>query len=206
MSAVKIYMEGGGSSSGSKAALRQGMDVFLQSLKLRVRKKRWKWKLVCCGSRNDAFKAFKRSCIGQQDATILLLVDSESPIKVNRSPRDHLIARDKWDLNGHDNEVVHLMVQSMETWIVADPDILAAFYGQGFRANVLPSRENLEHEKKSNISAALKRATQNTTKGEYHKIGPAMDLLKHVDSGKVRKRCPHCERLFDTLEQAIGRS
>lgn len=201
MSAVTIYMEGGGSSSGSRAALRQGMDVFLQSLKLKVRKKRWKWKLVCCGSRNDAFNAFRRSCNGRQDAIILLLVDSESP--VNRSSRDHLIYRDDWDLNGHDKNVVHLMVQSMETWIVADPETLAAFYGQGFRKNVLPSRENLEHEEKSSISAALERATKNTTKGEYHKIRHAKDLLKRVDSGKVRKRCPHCECLFDTLEQAI---
>ena len=67
-------------------------------------------------------------------------------------------------MGGISEDSVHLMVQTMEAWIVADPDALAAYYGQGFRASALPSRPNLEEEDKDDILSALQRAIQNTGK------------------------------------------
>ena len=99
--------------------------------------------------------------------------------------------------------MVHLMVQMMETWIVADPDALKAYYGQGFRANTLPRHQNLEEVSKRNIEQALDRATHGTQKEEYHKIKHAKDLLQRIDPMTVREKCPHCERLFDTLLRLI---
>ena len=201
MSAVEIYMEGGGKGAGTKAALRQGMDAFLRELKDGVRAKSWRWKLVCCGSRNEAFRAFENSHRGRDDAIVVLLVDAESP--VNDSPSTHLTARDGWDLTGMNDNFVHLMVQTMETWIVADPQTLADYYGQGFQANVLPSRPDLEDEDKTTVENALKRATRKTQKGEYHKIRHASELLNRMNSEKVQQRCRHCERLFHSLGRAI---
>ena len=51
----------------------------------------------------------------------------------------HLAARDRWVLDGVEPSCVHLMVQSMEAWIAADPNAVAAYYGQGFHANKPPS-------------------------------------------------------------------
>jgi Domain of unknown function (DUF4276) len=50
---------------------------------------------------------------------------------------------------------------------------------------------------------ALEEATRDTQKGAYHEIRLASDLLKRIDREKVRKRCPHCARLFDTLLRLI---
>ena len=49
--------------------------------------------------------------------------------KAGVEPRAHLQARDKWDMTGVDAQSVHLMVQTMESWIVADADALSRHYG-----------------------------------------------------------------------------
>ena len=95
------------------------------------------------------------------------------------------------------------MIQTMETWIVADTEALADYYGQNFRKSALPSTNDLEAISKTEIASALKRATQATQKEEYHKIRHASDLLKQIDSSKVRDRCPSCEKLFDDMIRAI---
>ena len=197
MSSISIYMEGGGKGKGQKAMLRVGMDAFLAEIKNTCREKNWHWNLVPCGSRDQAYKRFRK---GKADI-LVLLVDSEDPVSL--APTDHLAARDGWNLNGVDDGHIHLMVQSMEAWIVADPDALAAYYGQHFQANALPRRQNLEEENKVDIARALDQSTQGTQKGKYHKIQHARHLLQRIDPTIVRKRCPHCDRLFKTLLDLI---
>ena len=80
---------------------------------------------------------------------------------------------------------------------------LADYYGQNFRESALSSRNDLEIATKTEIAQALKQATRATQKGVYHKIRHAGDLLKQIDSSKVRDRCPSCERLFDVMIRAI---
>ncbi len=99
--------------------------------------------------------------------------------------------------------MVHLMIQTMETWIVADVDALANFYGQGFRDAALPQRNDLEVEPKASVATALHNATRKTRKGPYHKIHHASDLLKRLAPHTVRQRCRSCDRLFATLEHAL---
>jgi hypothetical protein len=114
LSGVAIYMEGGGDGKDSKAALRQGMDAFLTTLKEAARAKSWRWKLVCCGPRNAAYDGFRNAVRNNDDAITMLLVDSEGPLV--GSPCAHLQARDGWDLTDASDGVVHLMVEVMETW------------------------------------------------------------------------------------------
>lgn len=201
MSGVAIYMEGGGDGRDTKVALRQGMDVFLSSLKEAVRAKAWRWKLVCCGGRNAAFDGFSNAVQNQDEAIIALLVDAETYVK--GSPRNHLNNRDGWNLNFTTDDMVHLMVQTMEAWIVADPDVLAAYYGQHFSKNALPKTQNLETVAKAAIATALENATRHTQKGAYHKIRHASDLLKQIDRNNVAQRCPNCARMFTALSNAI---
>ena len=91
----------------------------------------------------------------------------------------------------------------METWIIADRAALRDYYKQGFRANALPSRQNLEEEDKTTVANALYQATKGTQKGRYQKIRHASDLFEKIDSEEVRRRCRHCERLFKCLRKAI---
>ena len=112
--------------------------------------------------------------------------------------------RDKWDLSFASEDAVHLMVQSMEAWIIADPETLASYYGQGFRRRGLPRARNLETVSKADLIRRLEEATERTQKGRYHKIKHATDLLKRIDANKAKNRCPHCRQLFDTLGQIIA--
>lgn len=201
MSSIAIYMEGGGKGRDTKTALRQGMDGFLNPIKEAVRSKAWRWKLVPCGSRDEAFRNFKHAVLNGDNRIIILLVDAEDPVKT--SVREHLKSRDKWELDFTTDDDVHLMIQTMETWIVADIAALADYYRQNFQQSALPSTSELEEISKSEITQALKHATKATQKREYHKIRHASDLLKRIDSSKVRQRCQSCERLFNTVLQVI---
>ena len=201
MSGVAIYMEGGGLGKGSRSALRRGMDGFLRRLKAAAGAKAWRWRLVCCGPRGEALRGFRNAVRGGDDAVTLLLVDAEGP--VSRPPGEHLRDRDGWDLGFADDHAVHLMVQTMETWIVADSAALAAYYGQGFNKGALSNRTNLEDEPKAAVERALNRATEHSRKGRYHKIRHAIALLQRIDAERARERCPHCRRLFDVVERMI---
>jgi Domain of unknown function (DUF4276) len=202
MSGVAIYMEGGGDSRDSKAALRQGMDVFLDPLKAAARARSWRWKLVCCGPRQDTFGAFVHALRSGESAVVVLLVDAEGPVIA--PPSAYLQAREGWDLRDVPDGVVHLMIQTMEAWIVADALALATYYGQRFNANSLPKALNLETVPRTRLASALERATRSTQKGAYHKIRHASDLLQRIDRQKVQRRCPSCARLFDTLGGVIA--
>lgn len=203
MSGLAIYMEGGGDGKESHGQLRIGMVAFLAELKDAVRLRRWRWKLVCCGGRNQAFDAFRHAREVGDFGIVVLLVDAEGP--VHHAPRAHLEIRgDPWDLNGIPDNVVHLMVQTMEAWIVADPDAVAVYYGQRFNRNALPKNPNLEDVAKADVSKALAAATGKTQKGTYHKIRHASDLLKKIDPQKVRARCANCARMFDELGKIVS--
>ena len=205
MRSFVIYVEGGGHSTGQKRKLRAGFDAFFGELKEMARKRRWGWRLIPCGARQMAYEAFVNARDHAKDGEInILLVDSETPV-TERTTAAHLQARpgEGWDLAGVPPDHVHLMVQTMETWVVADPEALARYYGPGFRANALPARPNLEEESKDAVARALDRATRQTQKGLYQKLMHGSELLKRIDAVKVQQRCRHCEQLFAFLAHAI---
>ena len=156
-----------------------------------------RWKLVCCGPRDEAFRSFRNAARNGEAAIVLLLVDAEGPVATG--PCEHLQAGDKWDMTGVDAQSVHLMVQTMETWIVADVDALSRYYGQGFNAGALARAVDPESVAKQDLERSLRRATERTGKGRYRKIAHASDLLQRIDAETVRARCRHCQRLFAEL-------
>ncbi len=102
------------------------------------------------------------------------------------------------------------MIECMETWILADPEALATFYGQGFPSESLSKRENLEEESKANVAQYLdnsirrtKRATENPKKRGYRKVDDGSKLLQRIDPGKVTKRCPHFAIFVEWLESNL---
>ena len=198
---VAIYMEGGGNSRDTKAALRTGMAALLGTLKQSAREREVRWKLVCCGPRDEALRRFRNALRDRDYGTVVLLVDAEDLVATE--PGTHLQARDGWDMTGIDANSIHLMVQTMETWIVADPEILREYYGQRFNAGALPRRPNLEEVSKADVERSLERATAGTQKGRYHKIRHASDLLQRIDPETVKARCRHCERLFIEMGRLI---
>ena len=180
------------------------MDTLLEPLKQIARAKSWRWRLVCCGSRNEAHRGFRNALDHGDGGVCILLVDAEGT--VNQSARRHLRSRDGWDLRATPEDHIHLMVQAMEAWIVADPPALARYYGQGFRPAALPKTRNLEDVSKQDLERGLRQATQDTSKGRYHKIKHASDLLRRIDVSAVTSRCGHCKRLVDVLGTILATS
>jgi len=200
---IRIYVEGGGDAN-SKARLRIAFSRFLGPLHDAAREKRIGWRVIACGSRSDTFTSFRIDLPRYRDALMLLLVDAEGP--VTGGPAEHITHTDgaARDLAAVPDEQIHLMVEAMEAWIAADPPALSRYYGQGFQTSALPRHKNIEKVPKQDLFAALDNATRGTQKGRYHKIHHAPELLESVASGTVRKRAPHCDRLFLALEEALA--
>ena len=169
------------------------MEVFLRGLREQARARGMYWKLVPCGGRDEAFRAWSSPKPDARFPIRVLLVDAETPVSGGFA--HHLATGDGWPVSVADEDRIHLMVQVMETWIVADPSALACYYGDGFRAQDLPSGKPLEDVLKYDIKHALRRATENTQRGRYQKIRHA-DLLAKLDPDRVRGRCRACERVF----------
>lgn len=196
-------MEGGGAGARGKAAIRQGMGEFLASIRGAAQDKGITWNLMPCGSRENTFGRFSEALDrGAESAAHILLVDAEAVVTAP-DPRTHLRDQDGWDLKGVPADAIHLMVQIMETWIVADPPTLASYYGPAFREAKLPRRANLEEEPKARVLAALKKATKRTGKREYDKIKHGNTLLGLIDPERVQARCRHCRRLFEELGRIV---
>lgn len=227
MKDIAIYVEGGGNrmdSKDAKAALRIGFDQLLNSQKQAARNKKLGWRLVPCGNRDRAYKAFANAIktSGLETVTVLLVDSEESippevEIRKEESPAERhirlqtnartrcnfLARRDSWDFSDINPEQVHLMVQCMETWIVADRKALQEFYGQGFRANLMPVRNDLEDEPKQNIYKQLELASKDSRKGAYSKITHASKLLSLIDSQKIGARCSRFSTFVGWLSDQI---
>ena len=206
MVAVRVYVEGGGDSRRLKRHCRHGFSELFRKVAPAGRMP----SVVACGPRWSAYKVFCADLPKYQKAFCMLLVDSEGAVREGVGPWASLKARaaDSWDKpKGAADDQAHLMVQCMEAWFLADRDSLAKYYGQGFRANALPARTDIESISKDDLYRDLKEATrQAQSKGEYKEGSHAFDLLALIAPALVREASPHAERLFATLARvAEGR-
>jgi Domain of unknown function (DUF4276) len=194
---VKIYVEGGGQSDYLKREftrkfrellIRAGLDGRLPEIHP-------------CGTRGKTFSSFCTAHSQAIEGTFcILLVDSEGPVPANQRPRAYLKKRDRWDSprNASDRQI-HLMIQCVETWLLADIRSLKNFYGQGFKERGLPTR-NWEGLAKDDVFQKLKAATSKSkSKGPYNKAAHSFDLLSKLDPVKLKSACPSAKR-FDVLD------
>ena len=196
---MKLFVEGGGDRKRTITACEQGFVRLVEKVAA------IKPRIVACGSRNNALDAFRSELLRGKLA--LLLVDSESPVSKRNCGRPwaHLAERDNWEKpESASNEGVHLMAQCMESWFVADPEALAAHFGQGFKPNKLRGNPNVEEISKSDIDAKLTAATKESSMGKYHKTRDGFALIGIIDPSRVAKRAPHAERFFGVLRQEFG--
>jgi len=64
---IRIYIEGGGDKKETKKAIRIGFSEFLKDLRQIAQKKRIRWQIIICGSRQNAFEDFTKvySCFSK---------------------------------------------------------------------------------------------------------------------------------------------
>lgn len=195
---LAIYVEGGG--KGKAGPLRIALRAFLSSVFRSATALGWQIKIVECQGRGNACNCFLRAR-NLPDTHALLLVDSE--VSVGRSPREHLQSHDRWQIGNLSAEDFHLMVQVMETWLVADPSALAEYYKDGFDAASLPRHTDLEQVSKPDVLSALKKATKGTSKGPYQKLH-AFEILPRMSSGTVRGKCRHRDHFLSRVEALLN--
>jgi Domain of unknown function (DUF4276) len=197
---VKVYVEGGGDREDLRTACRRGFTEFFKKAGLESQLPQ----IIACGGRTRAYDHFQ-TAVQQNDPRVfpLLLADSEGP--VNDPPWRHLKLRvdDNWDRpEGARDDQVHLMVQCMESWLLADRECLAEYFGQGFSEKSLPAKQrDIEAIGKGEILASLAEATRKCkTKAPYKKGKHSFVLLARIDPGKVLEKSPHAKRLLDALK------
>ena len=192
---VALYIEGGGSKSAD-IACRRGFPKLISKAGLTGRMPR----CVACGPRNDTFDHFSTTHAQCNDIYAILLVDSEDP--VTAPAWQHLKQRDNWDRpTGADDDQAQLMIQCMETWLIADRPTLKQFFGQAFRESALPPGNDPEARPVDTVQDALEAATRDCgDKRNYRKGRRSFELLGKVDPAELRARLPGFRRLCETLE------
>ncbi len=190
-----IYVEGGGDDNAQRSRCREGFRRLLERVVTNGAQPR----IIACGSRNEAFKSFKLACEKpEKDTTYLLLVDAEEPVSGEHGPWKHVATRrgDGWERPAEaSDDSLHFMAVTTETWLIADPVALAAYYGKDFKKTALPTAPDLEGVPKSEVNAALARATKLTKKKRYEK-SHGWELVGKISPGAVRTRCPRFGRRF----------
>lgn len=137
MVAFLVLIEGGGDTRAEQATLREGFAKLFAKALGDLPKPR----IVLCGGRAQAYAAFEES---YKTGYCLLLVDSEEAVRPGVSAWQHVHDRkgDRWERPpGARDDQLHFMVEAMEAWLIADPEALAAYYGQGFRESALPKQK-----------------------------------------------------------------
>ncbi|MCZ8286023.1 MAG: DUF4276 family protein, partial [Bacteroidia bacterium] len=141
---------------------------------------------------------------------------SEMPIKASDQtdacpkkwlPWAHLKSRpgDGWDMpSGSDHVGCHLMVQVMESWFIADPVTLEAFFGQGFKSTALPAANQIEAIDKQKIFDALDKATKNCkTKAKYGKGEHSFEILSKIEPNRIIDSSRWAKRFIDHLKEKM---
>jgi hypothetical protein len=187
---VCVYVEGGGPQNRTQIACRKAFRLFFE----KVLGDRPKPRIIASGGRDEAYRDFCRSLENNPDTLSVLLVDPEEPVLAGSNAMAHLRNREKHWTDAMPDEYVHLMVQCMEAWFLADVPAVAQYYGQKFNASALSGNPNIEAIPKQDVMSQLHSATRATSKGSYHKTRHGFDILERIDPGRVPPAIPACRR------------
>lgn len=126
-------------------------------------------------------------------------MDAEGPIKPEHSP---------WQVfnfkipSGATDKHLYLIVQCLETWLVADRDGLAKHFDKRrkcFKSDSIPKWPQPEEIPKADVFVALNKATANCDK---YRHADGNLILGSLDRDKIRQ-LPSANRLFVELAQLI---
>lgn len=195
----KLFVEGGGNNNDALAKeCREGFTKLLQKANLKGRLPR----IIPCGGRTAAFKDFRNALSHATPGDrLFLLVDSEDPVS-SPSAWQHVADRpgDQWiqPLEATE-EQLHLMVQCMEAWFLADRAALKRTFGTLDESPLPKTSVPIEQLDRKKLLQALDRAL---IKG-YSKGDHSFKILAELDPAKIRAASPWADRFFDTLEKKL---
>ena len=168
-----LIVEGGAKGQLAVEA-RRAFSTLLKNAGLRGKLPR----VVAGGGRGEAFDRYQSAL--RTGERLALLVDSEDAV-TTEDPWAHVRQRDNWARpSGATAEQLHLMVRSMEAWLLRDPSALAKYFGKGFAPNRLPSGPPENVDRHATVDA-LERAATDTTKRGYKKGRDGFRLMELMD-------------------------
>jgi Domain of unknown function (DUF4276) len=191
-----IYIEGGGQGQLLDTQFREGWSEFFRAAGLEGRMP----KIVRGGGRDQTFELFRIAVANPRRAGLpLLLVDSEEPVAEHHTAWQHLKHHAEWQRpGGARDDQAFLMVQLMETWFLADRNLLRRHFGSNLQESALHAWPSLEAVPKTAVLDALARATK-ACSTRYSKGKVSFELLAGLNPVLVEQSCPHARRLLDRL-------
>ncbi len=205
---IMIFIEGEG--GGGKPAARKYNDgefrkswkLFLQPLADLAQQKGIAF-FQCIPGRGGMSTAdtFANPMPKDKGALRILIVDSEAPINELGKPWNEL---KKPPPVWADDGSCYLMVQCLETWLLADVGSLVAYYskhGRCFNENKMKAWNDLEAMPRKMLQEALEQATVRCPRPYAHADGNM--LIAVVERDKL-KNLPSVARLFRGLEEKIN--
>lgn len=196
MVGVKLYVEGGGDTAPLRTECRRGFRHFLEKAGIKMMPR-----IVACGSRRAAYDKFRTSIA--QGETALLLIDSEDPISFGDSPWKYLATRPGDGFakpDGVTDDCCHFMVSCMESWFMADKNVLSEFFEQDFNINLLPKRPDIESIPRDDIYKGLQSASANCkTKAKYGKGDHSFKILSMISPTLVRSQSKWADRFLNAF-------
>ena len=186
--------------------LRSGYSQLFQAHRDRARAKRLRFKLVAGGPRTETIKDFLRFCSTEPSSLNVLLIDSEGPVTDTvRYISDSIRSLSVWNAGGFcSDEQLHLMVQAMEAWFVADPQSLRRHFGRDYNTRALPSPQAAETVSAADLVTAIRRGLPHSRRRRgYDKVSDGVELLRWIDVDIVSQHCVHFRRLWAFLDRSI---
>lgn len=185
---MRIVIEGGGDSPVQDEVFRREWARFFASAGVTG-----ELRIVRGQGRSQAWAKFQEYFPEPESA--LLLVDSER-VPTGESAWQHLSEHDEWAMPVGADKAAFLMICAMETWIVSDPQALAAVFPDSFNASAI-SEEWPDYEKvtKARINDALSQLTG----GAYKKGVLSYQVLEALNPTTVEGRCPAAKTLLERL-------
>lgn len=190
---ARLYIEGGGDGKDQAIRFRQAWTEFFARAGVARRTR-----VVRGGGRDQTFERFATAMKARGSNVLpLLLVDSERAVTGN-SVWAHLLSFDGWVRPVGAGDQAFLMVQAMETWLLADHAALRRYFGSGFRSSALKQWARLETVPKATVFRVLGKATAGCTK-RYAKGRVSFELLARIDPDLVENACPHAKALLSRI-------
>ncbi len=182
MNEIRVYFEGA-------PELKEGFRRFLDELYKEAGRRRCRLDLIA--TRGTPVEDYRTALRTHPEAWNILLLDSDGPFVTF----DEVCQRKQLrQLPSQDS--TFWMVQTMESWFLADTDALSQYYGRDFDVDALKGSAKVEEIHKADAYNKLGRATRETKKGGYQNTRHAPELLASINPGKVRAAAPNCDRLF----------
>ncbi len=192
-----IYLEGGAKGADSKYLNIRCQEAFhklLERMGFQGRQPR----LVACGGRGAVYDRFVTQHSAGDADYVGLWIDSEEPMANPEAAWQHLqkvTTVPQWaQPEGANDEQVLLMTTCMETWIVADRDVLSAHYGSKLQESALPPLVDLEGRGRHDVQDRLARATRNCANA-YAKGKRSFEVLGKLAPAILQAHLPSFARI-----------